>query len=166
MKNVTINNLTLKFKTDDKGADVHTAYAMLDEVNVLLKKRFGVTVDCPTLRGNLDDVKFEDVIVRSDKKMTKKAFKKLATDCHIYGSGARKHNTFFYDYKQGTDFMNRVFRGHKYAVTAQPSDCPKGKLLDVLYDWAIKGIEPPYYVRYKYAIEDTNRFNIPISLNF
>ena len=40
----------------------------------------------------------------------------------------------------------------------------KKELFDEFYEWVINGVELPYYVQYKYAKDDTERFKVPLSL--
>lgn len=40
MKSVIVKNIQIQFDTFDHGADKHTAFDMLDEINTLLQKEF------------------------------------------------------------------------------------------------------------------------------
>jgi hypothetical protein len=95
--------------------------------------------------------------------MTKKEFKEL-TDYHVYtGTGYNriKTNVIFFGWK-----VTETGRGFKQAVASESRNCTKAELFNYLYDWVINQVEPPYYVRYKYAETDDQRFKVPLSLNF
>ena len=100
------------------------------------------------------------------KKITKKEFKeKVRFDLYSSSSCTSKTNVFFYDWK--SDFSNnKRIVGYKYAVAALRTHISKAKLLDQLYDWVVNEKQPDYYVRYKFASTDEQRFKVPLSLNF
>jgi hypothetical protein len=91
--------------------------------------------------------------------MTKKEFKDRC-NFHVYTgwNGHRiKHNVIYFDHNNN---------GFKYAVALNIKDGNKAELINVLYDWVVNGITPPWYVRCKYAISDEKRFKVGLSLNF
>jgi hypothetical protein len=95
--------------------------------------------------------------------MTKKEFVEQC-DFHVYTgwSGKRiKHNVIYFDYKQTDEG-----RGFKYAVAMNIEDGTKAELTQHLYDWIFNGTNLPWYVRYKYAESDAQRFKVGLSLNW
>lgn len=95
--------------------------------------------------------------------MTKKLFKSKCA-FHEYGYGQKKHNAIYYDWQEPTNPADR--RGFKYGVAASIEVCNKAELLKHFYNWVIDNIEPPIYVRYKYAKDATQRFKTPIVLTW
>jgi len=87
------------------------------------------------------------------KKLTKKEFKELCS-FHEYGGGPNKRNAIYYGYKQ--DY------GWKFMVKGIVSEVKKNELLDILYDWVMDDIEPPYWVQSNYAKNDNRRFKIAV----
>jgi hypothetical protein len=92
---------------------------------------------------------------------SKKQFKKYCDLNHVYGRGLNRTNAIFFDWKE-----TESGRGFKYAVAATIENCTKVELFNHFYNWVCKSISLPYYVRYKVAINDSDRFKTPISLNF
>ena len=88
--------------------------------------------------------------------MTKKDFK-LICSFHEYGSGSNKRNAIYFDYKC-TDNV----QGYKYMVKASVSNVKKNELFNLFYDWVINKIQLPYYVEYRYALTDKERFKIKL----
>jgi hypothetical protein len=94
------------------------------------------------------------------KKITKKDFKEIASHHLFRGHGVRT-NVFYYGWK---DTDNG--RGFKFAVASDTENTTKAELFDVLYDWVVNEVEPPYTVRYKFAPTDEKRFKVSLSLDF
>jgi hypothetical protein len=92
--------------------------------------------------------------------MTKKDFKERC-DFHRYTGGRERHNVIFFDWK-----VTDEGRGFKFAVAASTENSTKKDLFDAFFEWVTKEIEPSYWVRYKYAETDANRFKVPLALNF
>ena len=92
---------------------------------------------------------------------SKTEFKKNCDLNHVYGRGENKTNTIFFDWKETENG-----KGFRYAVAATIENCTKAQLFDHFYDWVCKDIALPYYVRYKCAVTDSDRFKTPVSLNF
>jgi len=92
---------------------------------------------------------------------SKKEFKEYCDLSHVYGRGANRTNAIFFDWK-----VTEEGRGFKYAVAASIENCTKAELFNHLYNWVCKDIALPHFVRYKFAINDTDRFKTPLSLNF
>jgi len=95
--------------------------------------------------------------------MTKKEFKERCS-FHLYtgvGMNRIKTNVIFFDWK-------RTDKGHgfKYGVASVNTNCTKAELFKHLFDWVVNEVEPPYYVRYRFAETDAKRFKTPLSLNF
>ena len=40
----------------------------------------------------------------------------------------------------------------------------KSAVFDAMYDWIFKGIEPPYYIHYRFADTDEKRFKVRLSM--
>jgi hypothetical protein len=95
--------------------------------------------------------------------MTKKEFKeKCRFDLYSgVGYNRTKTNAIFFDWQE-----TEQGRGFKFGVAANRTNCSKADLFKHLYDWVEKEISLPYYVRYKLAETDAQRFKTPISLNF
>jgi len=85
--------------------------------------------------------------------MTKKEFKERCS-FHEYGGGQNKRNAIYYGYKQ--DY------GWKYMVKGIVSEVKRNDLLEILYDWVMNDVEPPYWVQTNYAEKDNRRFKIAI----
>lgn len=95
--------------------------------------------------------------------MTKKAFKERCS-FHTYTgwNGRRiKHNVIYFDW-QNTEKGN----GFKYAVAMNIVDGTKAELFEAMYKWVCESIALPWYIRYKCAVNDENRFKAGLSLNF
>ena len=88
--------------------------------------------------------------------MTKKDFKEKC-DVHEYGRGYKKRNAIYFDWQ---DTSNG--RGFKFMVKAPITNAKRVELYKILYDWVTKAIQPPYYVEYKYAETDQQRFKVPV----
>jgi hypothetical protein len=93
--------------------------------------------------------------------MTKKEFK---SRCYFnsYGSGKSKINAIWFDWN---DTMPNI--GYKYMVKATIDNCKRKELFDCFYDWVIN--EKPlryYYINYKYAINNEDRFKVPLSMSY
>jgi hypothetical protein len=91
--------------------------------------------------------------------MTKSDFKK---ECYttIYKGNRIKINAIFFDWKQNNN--KESFQGYKYMVKSNVLNCSKKELFDIMYNWVNNEVQPPYYVLYKYAITDKERFKIPL----
>ena len=89
-------------------------------------------------------------------KTSKTGFKKLC-DFHVYTGGGNKHNVLYYD---------RTSKGNKFAVALDGEQGTKADLIKHAYNWICNDIALPYFVRYKYAIKDEDRFKVPLALNF
>lgn len=106
--------------------------------------------------------------------ITKKEFKELCS-FHVYTGGGNKHNVIYFDHKVVRDETAKadelfgkplIGRGFKYGVALDIQEGTKADLIKHAYNWIVKEINLPYFVRYKYAIEDKNRFKVPLSLNW
>ena len=93
--------------------------------------------------------------------ITKKEFK---TKCsfHEYGRGKNKINTIYFDWHTSHEGN---FAGYKYMVNAAVCDCKKDELLQAMYNWVIKEDQLiPYYIDYKYAATDKDRFKVQLTM--
>jgi hypothetical protein len=96
--------------------------------------------------------------------MTKKELKEMSS-FHTYTGRGIKINAIFFDWKQGTGPDDKFFCGYKYMVKANVREATKAELLNVLHGWVNGSLStPPYYVDYKFAETDTQRFKVPISM--
>jgi hypothetical protein len=91
--------------------------------------------------------------------MTKKEFKSMC-DFHTYTgwNGCKiRNNAIYFDWVNGL--------GYKYMVYANVQDCTKAELFDYLYKKITNKIKDlPYYIIYKCAINDSQRFKVFLSL--
>jgi len=89
--------------------------------------------------------------------MTKKNFKEKCS-FHEYGRGKNKRNAIFFDW-QSNDKGN----GFKFMVKTKVCNFSKQELFNHLYDWVTEKIQAPdWFVEYKYAKTDEERFKVPI----
>lgn len=98
--------------------------------------------------------------------MTKKSFKEQV-DYHNYVGYGRTNSfhAFYYDYAQGNFDKGEHWRGFKYLVYCRKEAVTKTELFDIFYQFITGKIEIfPYYVCYKIADTDENRFKLHISL--
>lgn len=98
---------------------------------------------------------------------TKKKFKADCNEQTYTGWNGKKIriNAFFFDWKSGEDkAIGRSFAGYKYMVSSNVMNISKAKLFDLFYKWVENGEDLPYYVDYKYAINDIDRFKVPLSI--
>jgi len=99
----------------------------------------------------------------SHTEVSKKEFKELCS-FHTYKGwdGHRvKYNAIYFDWKSTDEGL-----GFKYAVAMNIKDGTKAELFTELYKWVCECVALPWYIRYKYAVEDKQRFKAGISLNF
>lgn len=97
--------------------------------------------------------------------MTKKSFVEQVVYHNYVGGQYRGYNAFYYDYAQGNFDKGEHWRGYKYLVYSRKENATKKDLLDIFYQFINKEIENfPYYVIYKIAETDKNRFKIQLSL--
>lgn len=92
--------------------------------------------------------------------MTKKKFKEHCDLTHVYGRGASKINSIYFDWKD-----NENGKGFKYAVATSIENGTKAELFNDFYNWVCKEITLPYWIFSKYAKDDTQRFKVPITFN-
>ena len=83
--------------------------------------------------------------------MTKKEFKERCS-VHEYGKGQKKRTAIYFDWSEG----------YKYMVKATVEDVKRPELFNILYDWVFNEIQPRWYVEYKYAFTDAERFKVSI----
>lgn len=88
--------------------------------------------------------------------MTKKEFKER---CGFHKYGTR--NAIYFDWKSEQTNGKWVV-GYKYMVKADNKNLSKTELLNLLYEWVTKQIQPSYLCLYKYASTDEERFKVPI----
>ena len=96
--------------------------------------------------------------------MNKTEFKK---ECYsnVYSGHHIRINAIFFDWKSFMPDKNdttKFYIGYKFMVKSNTKNCSKQDLFDIMYNWVNKGIQPPYYVSYKYANTDMERFKVPL----
>lgn len=90
-------------------------------------------------------------------KITKKEFKEQCS-FHEYGKGMNKRNAIYFDWKSEKNIV-----GYRFMVKANVQSCKKDELYNELYNWVtLRTNIVPYYVQYKYARTDSERFKVPI----
>jgi hypothetical protein len=99
--------------------------------------------------------------------MNKKQFK--ADVHHTLYTGYNGHkiriNALFFDWQEVEDISTgRTYRGFKYMVWGNVKDLTKAELLDAMYQWIENGTSLPWYIDYKFAQTDAERFKTPLSL--
>lgn len=97
--------------------------------------------------------------------MTKKSFKE-EVDYHNYvGGNTKGFHAFYHDYAQGDFEKGEHWRGFKYLVYCRKEVATKKELFDIFYRFIKGEIENfPYYVIYKIANNDNERFKIKLSI--
>lgn len=95
-------------------------------------------------------------------QMSKKEFKSRCS-FHVYGQKRTKLNAIYFDWKCEPS-ENAV--GYKYMVKATTANCSKKELFDMFYDWVMKEVSLPYYVDYRYAMSEDQRFKVKITESF
>ena len=93
--------------------------------------------------------------------VSKKSFKELCDLRHVYGKGKDKTNAIYFGWKS-TD----VGIGFKYAVAMHIENGTKTQLFEYMYQWVCNSVALPYFVRYKCAVNDEDRFKVGLNLNF
>ena len=103
-----------------------------------------VVIECPDCHGT------GEIIIR----MTKKEFKNRAS-IHHYG---KSYIAIFFDW-----LSEDYGRGFKYGVWVVKPSTTQKDLLNLMYDWIYNDVQLPWYVHYKIAQNDNERFKVPIS---
>lgn len=95
--------------------------------------------------------------------MTKKEFREYC-DIHQYGrKRGQVRIAIYFGWKTGELPDGKMFGGYKYMVKAQQANHKTQDLMNILYDWVHKEVQPPYTVEYKYAETDEKRFKVSLS---
>jgi len=92
--------------------------------------------------------------------MTKKEFKDRCS-FHQYGRGKSKKNAIFFDW-MSEEKNGKYCVGFKYMVKTSIENMTRAELFQTLWNWVMKGVEPQWWVQYKYAENDEDRFKVPI----
>lgn len=97
--------------------------------------------------------------------ITKKEFKEKCS-FHKYGRGKNKINAIYFDW-QNTEFGT----GFRFMVSGSVDHILKSELFEVMYKWVRESennhesqFNLPWYVNYRYAVNDCQRFNVPLSM--
>ena len=93
--------------------------------------------------------------------MTKKEFNSQLSH-HIYGKGKEKRNALYFGYRSFRDEKGNSINGFKYMVKGTLRDLKLQELKDVMYNWVVNEIQPPWYVEYRYAETDEKRFKVSL----
>ena len=93
--------------------------------------------------------------------MTQKQFKEGCDFGHVYGRGAKRINSIYYDWKD-----NEFGRGFKFAVATSVENCTKAELFNHLYNWVINGVYLSYYIYSRAATYDSQRFKPQVSFHY
>jgi len=96
-----------------------------------------------------------------DKTMVSKKSFRDKCDFHVYKGNGTKHNVIYFDWQE-----NDKGRGFKYASAMDSRNGTKAELFEAMYQWVCNSIALPWYIRYRCAVNDENRFKVGISLNF
>jgi len=99
--------------------------------------------------------------------MTKKEFKAGCNEQTYTGWNGHKIriNAFFFGWLSGEDMATgKRFAGYKYMVSTNVKNISKAKLFDLFYKWVENGENLPYYVDYKFAQFDIDRFKVSLSI--
>ena len=105
--------------------------------------------------------------MKTEKKLTKKAFKDLCSFTEFTGRGV-KFNAIYFDWQDIRNENNTIVsRGFKYGICENNKGLNKQQLFNLFYDWVVLGIEKaPFAFTYtKFASDDSQRFKTPISLD-
>ena len=94
-------------------------------------------------------------------EISKKSFKERCSFHTYTGWNGFKHNVIYFDYQE-----TEKGKGFKYAVAMNVKNGTKAELFEAFYQWVCNSIELPWYIRYKYANDDENRFKVSLSLNW
>ena len=111
--------------------------------------------------------------------MTKKEFKELCS-FHLFTGGRERHNVIFFDWKgtvsegscyfdeETQKYVQKERRGFKYGVASRTGKegCSKAELFNQLFNWVVNEEPVDWFVRYKFAADDSQRFKTPLSLNW
>jgi hypothetical protein len=96
----------------------------------------------------------------SHTEIPKKEFKDRCS-FHTYKGSGVKYNAIYFDWQD-----NKEGLGYKYAVAMEIKDGTKAELFNEFYKWVCECVCLPWYIRYKFAVEDKQRFKVGINLNF
>ena len=89
----------------------------------------------------------------------KKDFKEKCS-FHVYGKGKGKINAIYYDWK--SDFENGAV-GFKYMVNVEVGLMSKSVLFTEFYNWVIHEVSLQYFIQYRYAIHEKDRFKVSLT---
>ena len=98
--------------------------------------------------------------------MTKNQFKADSNEQTYSGWNGKKIkiNAFFFGWESGEDISTgRRFAGYKYMVSGNIKDINKADLFKAFYAWVINQENLPWYINYKFATTDAERFKVPLS---
>jgi len=90
--------------------------------------------------------------------ITQKNFKE-GCSFHEYGRGQNKRNAIYFDWK--SDFDNKAV-GFRFMVKCSVADALKAELFKALYDWVINEKQPDWWVTYKHAATEQDRFKVSL----
>ena len=111
-------------------------------------------LDQPIRFGKVYEIQ-NGLITQRSFKITKKQFGELISR-HRYGKGNRGFHALFFDWK--------INKGYRFMFYTRAINITSGQLFTVCYDYLVHQIELPWYVNMKYAVDDSKRFKVPLSL--
>jgi hypothetical protein len=94
--------------------------------------------------------------------MTKKLFKELC-NFQVFTGVSKRVNAIYYDWKSEPNGETYIV-GYKYMAYADVKNCSKADLFKAFHNWVIKEQPLPWYINYKYAATDPERFKVPLSI--
>jgi len=95
--------------------------------------------------------------------MTKKQFKELC-NFQVFTGVGRRVNAMYFDWKSEPNGETYIV-GFKYMAYADVTNCTKADLFTAFYKWVIKEQHLPWYINYKYATTDSERFKVSLSIH-
>lgn len=94
--------------------------------------------------------------------MTKKLFKELC-NFQVFTGVSKRVNAIYYDWKSEPNGETYIV-GYKYMAYADVKNCSKADLFSAFHKWVTKEQPLPWYINYKYAETDLQRFKVPLSI--
>jgi len=95
------------------------------------------------------------------KYTTKKDFKERCS-FHVYGRGKNKRNAIYFDWQNSGTYGKDSWNGYKFMVKTEVKNCKKDELFNHLYNWVTKEQQPIWYIQYRYASTDNDRFKVSL----
>jgi len=93
--------------------------------------------------------------------MTKKDFRERCDTDSVYGNGAKRINSVYVDWSECDNH-----KGFKFGAATSIENCTKAELFNHVYDWIVNEVNLPYYIYYRVALTDAERFKTPIVFKY